>query len=339
MFQSCFELFQDSGSVPVRCVFVRLLLFSALSISNFTVNITKYAGNLIYLPPLKKNQNNTVIIMSEALNFCTEILSFCGFGCDTVDFVTNNDPEDDSRLEKTCAGIPRFLWAVEKVLLLVDIANFIFDIIFTVKLFVVHHEPKWGIVMAVALVVTFVTTMFIGKLLLNHIKHFQPSQTCVFRIRKHPVYYKYWSNIELSAFLLEDSTTIFLYWSVNGIFNRTNTFDVVNLYTSLTSGILSMVAYLITSYCLRGDEIRGCLTTVFVFIAVPHVSVACLSAVSLLKPEIPRVWGTEAPFSVVSSSSILGYSSALYILASLYFYKIGRVEWPTDTGMHPQSQL
>ena len=92
--------------------------------------------------------------MSEFVNFVTILFSFCGFGCDTVDTAFQDDP-DNPRRERWFHSPLFWFWA-EKILLVPDIANFIFDLLFA-------EEATWDTVMLAATVTAFIGTILLGK--------------------------------------------------------------------------------------------------------------------------------------------------------------------------------
>jgi hypothetical protein len=121
---------------------------------SYSLSVNRIKNCLVFYFPFY-----TTTMSADTLNFLTTSLVCCGLSCDTVDFAYQDDP-DDPRRKKACH--PRFWWGIEKMLLLADLANFVFDWFFVQKLRDEGHDT-WALVLLCATITTFVGTMVIGR--------------------------------------------------------------------------------------------------------------------------------------------------------------------------------
>jgi hypothetical protein len=277
---------------------------------------------------------------ADTLNFLTTSLACCGLSCDTVDFAYQDNP-DDPRRKKTCH--PRFWWGIEKMLSLADLANFVFDSFFVQKLQDERHDT-WALVLLCATITTFVGTMVIGRALLNHIKAFDVQSYGTARtVYKEEVYYGFWSLMEVGAFLLEDASTLYLYFTVEeGIFDNNNALDVGNVYMSMFSGFVSLTALLLMTSTVCGLS-KKCYHNLILF-CIAGLLVACPSYLTLHYsiPGREDEEDVEFPEVALGVSSFWGFFFFVHLVFGLLCHKCcgdQGIEWPTEIGMIRQGDL
>lgn len=142
---------------------------------------------------------------------------------------------------RTCT---RFVFLLAFVARVADIWNLVLDAIFIEKLFSEPEDKRWARLMTSAAVASFLGTMVVTNVLMDHIKRFDARGR---DIGKKRAYFGFWSVSELSAFLVEDATTIFLYSHVEGAFDASGVAGRMNVCTSIASGVLSCVALTVLS--------------------------------------------------------------------------------------------
>lgn len=191
-------------------------------------------------------------------------MHFLGLDWQVVDFVDKNQQpslDHDESFNKTIA----IFTILSYIILAIDIVNIVLDAIFTKKLFDMNSEDffetappnatdeEWfdsqeGQIMLTATVSTFLTTMVFGPILLRIIEGYDPNRFDLTEVDMvtalHSAYYAHWSFIEVSAFLLEDATTIFLFFIIKDRFETSDFFAIANILTSLLSGLLSSLVVL-----------------------------------------------------------------------------------------------
>ncbi len=197
-------------------------------------------------------------------------------GCKWLTVVDFGEP--DRSLDKRLAFATMLSWFA----IIFDVLNLILDAIFIRKLFnlradnlnediedstvfedfspkiiVEEFSPEFMLCVTVS---SSATALIFGPLLLKIIERKDPLRFDLARVEMvnelRNSYYSYWAFVEMSAFLLENAGTIYIYYLGNNTFDRSNFFDIANVATSVSSGILSSIimCWTLLGFANAGDS-------------------------------------------------------------------------------------
>jgi hypothetical protein len=199
-------------------------------------------------------------------------LKFLGFYWNVVDFVDNDNANiEDNEIEKGIMKVTLTLTIISYIIKAFDIVNLVFDGIFVTKLFStdladeikqvyndaynsatdtdnVEEESEiapYKFLMLVATIASCATSMVFGPIVLKLIERYDPNRFDLTQVDMVTAlrnsYYAHWAYIETSTFLLEDATTIYIYYLHEELIENADFADVANITTSLLSGVISSI--------------------------------------------------------------------------------------------------
>lgn len=171
-------------------------------------------------------------------------------------------------------------------------------------------------------------------------------------------YHAHWAFIEVSPFLVEDVTTIYLYYTVEETFDSSDFLSIANIITSLFSGLMaSLVMLLSLAMFFSGTVCESCsdlVGGVMLAILPTAISLYCVFLASFC------VLGNECELPEDNRSASLAYDFGSYadflygvsllVGALLQFYVITGVPsfrccssccvyWPTPAGLRAEGTI
>lgn len=182
--------------------------------------------------------------MDSNLRVTCEVLTCCGT---IMDCKSNFEAEDSSTSKKAAwiTGIWRYLlWAV-------GLFNMVMDGIFIYKLWTTPGINKnyaylmLSVTIASLLSEYVIFSPIINKLTAN-IRHWKDRTELLF----------FCSFAALISFWLEDLTTIYLYFRVDGVYDTEDLADVINLFSSVAAGLISGASMVLTA-CITFASVYG----------------------------------------------------------------------------------
>jgi hypothetical protein len=271
-------------------------------------------------------------------------VKFLGIKWSIVDFADSSTTQhEDNGNGKGLDKVLLTLTIVSYIMKAIDFVNLVLDAIFVKKLFDLDlGDQLQGVpnddydgensdvqedsglaafkyMLLMATFTSFMTTMVFGPLVLKLIESYDPNRFDLTQVDMvtslRNSYYAYWAYIETSTFLLEDATTIYIYYLHEELIENANFADVANITTSLLSGVISSctLCCALISFTWKTDMyLKGAMTG-FVFVALSLCS--CFLGIScLLDIRSAALLGSTDGVSEVDDSSSFGPMVLLFAL-------------------------
>jgi hypothetical protein len=226
---------------------------------------------------------------------------------------SSQEGEMESILQSRNCGVYDVLWlAIVSFVRILDLINLILDAVLIRKMFPLEEGAVWGKILLVATVATFLFFNLLGASIMRWIESLKPART---PIQKGDTYYIVWILLEMGSFLVEDATTIYIYVFIDGVYDSQNSADVLNLHSSIASGI-AFLLILFPSFYVYCSVYEKCIP--FTIIAIIGVVYPIGTAVNFLNHVGHDQQSEDVSRGVYIIMSVVGY----FVLIDLVYMMV-----------------